>query len=55
MGYSEPPTTIEEVRRLAQRVVDRQTKQMVADALALARWILAHTNETLPALPPDSQ
>lgn len=41
--------TIPEIRRIAEKVIDRQTKNMVADAMLMARWILAHVEpETVP-------
>lgn len=40
MTYPEDPASLEEMQRLARRVIDRQTKNMVGDALVLARWLL---------------
>lgn len=34
------PLTPQEIRRVAEDVVDRRTKSMVSDALVMARWIL---------------
>lgn len=40
-SVEESPATRKEWRRLAQRVIDRQSKAMTSDALILARFVLS--------------
>lgn len=41
MTYPASAETFEELVKIARRVIDRQTNNMVADAIVLARWVLA--------------
>lgn len=41
MTYPASASTFEELVAIARRVIDRQSNNMVADAIVLARWVLA--------------
>lgn len=46
MTYPVQPSDPQEIRRIAARLLDRQTKNVVSDAIVLARWVLEQIPET---------